>query len=60
MTSTTTTKAQCDKRDCHEQAAWTYRISTLYGIEEWSACQGHVREVREMHGDNILSVRKAN
>ena len=56
MVMKNTTK--CDKRGCANDAAWTYRISTLGGVENWHSCQPHVREVREMHGQNIMEVSK--
>ena len=58
MNTTTQTTTKCDKHGCENDAAWTYTINTLYGVEEWNACQPHVREVREMHGNNIQHVRK--
>jgi hypothetical protein len=59
MDTTTATTTTCDRKGCTDKGAWVYTINTLYGVEEWTACQGHVREVREMHGNNIQHVRKA-
>jgi len=55
-TAATIQTTKCDKPDCQNDAAWSYRVSTLYGIETTVACQQHVREVREWHGPNIQSV----
>ena len=59
MTTTTETRrtTKCDKQGCNDDAAWAYTVVTLYGVETWNSCQGHVREVREMHGQNIQNVR---
>ena len=46
----------CDRRGCEQPAAWRYRIATMGGVEVLVACQQHVREVRDMHGPNVLAV----
>lgn len=49
---------KCDRQGCKNDAAWAYKVTTLYGLETWNSCQPHVKEIRELHGWNIQSVSK--
>lgn len=58
MTHTTNDLPKCDRHGCVNDAAWSYRVNTLNGVETWLSCQQHVADLRAVNGPNIMAVEK--